>query len=474
MVDKKSANKKNKLGIISLTPLTALSALDGRYRKNIEGLAEEFSEKSLIAQRLKVEIFWLLTLDKNKVLPKILKLSANGKKYINSLVNNFDINSAKAVKDLEATTNHDVKALEYWLANKFRESAEPSLIKAIPAIHFACTSEDINNLALNGQIKSAWLKIIYPQLSEIVSSLKTHARVMAEIPLLARTHGQPATPTTLGKELAVFARRLEKGINIAHNIKLSGKLNGATGGFNAHYTAVPGADWQKISDTVIINLGFEPNHYTTQIEPHDSICELFLQVSLINTILIDLARDLWGYIAYDYFKLKVISGEVGSSTMPHKVNPIDFENAEGNFGLANALFYHFAQKLPISRFQRDLSDSTVQRNIGSAFGYALLGYNSLLRGLNKITPNEAKIKFDLNENWEVLTEAVQTVLRAQGVADAYDLLKVASRGKKLSQQTYYQLLEDLPLRKKDKERLAKLTPETYLGISINLAKKIVN
>lgn len=450
--------------------INSLSPLDGRYQKNLLEVAETFSEKSLIKQRLIVEISWLLKLDQKKALPKILKLTANAKSTLDKLISDFNDESANEIKKLEATTNHDVKALEYWLADNFTKSGDKSLIQAIPAIHFACTSEDINNLALNLQIKQCWENVLSPQIKKNINTLSDLAKNLAYLPILSRTHGQPATPTTLGKELAVFVDRLTKAFNCANQIKLTGKLNGATGNFNAHIIANEKADWQNISKEVINSLGFEVNYHTTQIEPHDRISELFLAMSMINTILIDLVRDLWGYIAFDYFKLKVISGEVGSSTMPHKVNPIDFENAEGNLGVANALFIHFAQKLPISRFQRDLSDSTVQRNVGSAFGYTLLSWKSLARGLSKLSPNLDKISKDLEENWEILTEAVQTVLRSEGVANAYELLKSASRGKKLDEKAYKKLLTELPLSLENKYKLQKLTPAKYLGIAPKLAK----
>lgn len=450
-----------------------LSPLDGRYRRSSQALAKHCSEAGLIRARARVEIAWLLALAHHQVLPAIVALEGEDIKLLESWASHFTDDDVQAVKDKEAETNHDVKALEYVLQAKCRASHRPNLIRAIPAIHFACTSEDINNLSVNLQTKSALEECLIPAMDEVIAHLTTMVIAQASIPMLARTHGQPATPVTLGKEMAVFVDRLRRVRDAIGAIALTGKMNGATGGFNAHLIAVPKADWQAITDGVIRQLGFEPNHFTTQIEPHDRLAELFLQLTLIHTIAIDLARDIWQYIAMDYFTLKVLGQEVGSSTMPHKVNPIDFENAEGNFGLANALLTHMAHKLPISRLQRDLTDSTVQRNIGSAFGYALLAWNSLAKGLGKLSPNPDKMHADLMSNWEVLTEAVQTVLRAEGHENAYDLLKAASRGKRINAEAYQQLLRNLPLTESSRIRLQALTPPEYIGMSEQVSHSLL-
>jgi len=452
--------------------INSLSPIDGRYQESVTEVAKCFSESGLIYQRLVVELSWLKLLEKKQCIPKVLKLNREALFFIDQLQLNFDSNAAQEIKNLEVIFNHDVKAVEYWLAQKFAESNINCLKKAIPAIHFGCTSEDINNLAINLQIKKACDQILYPQILLIVKSLIKIAKKYCNEPMLARTHGQPATPTTFGKELAVFVNRLQKALEQSQAIKLSGKINGATGNFNAHLLACPNVNWQKLSTQLINDFGFAENFYTTQIEPHDRICQLFFSLSLINSIGIDLVRDLWGYIAYDYLKLKVIKKEVGSSTMPHKVNPIDFENAEGNLGLANAVFLHLAQKLPISRFQRDLSDSTVLRNIGSAFGHMVLAWKSIDKGLSKIEINSKSLANDLNNNWEVLTEAVQIILRVEGQKDAYEQVKYLVRGKKINQKSYHQLIDKLKITTKNKKKLFELTPAKYLGIAAKLASNI--
>ncbi len=432
-----------------MTHLNALSPLDGRYAKDTAALAVYFSESALMKYRTQVEIEWLLFMPGTS-------FNASETQALRSIYQNFTPQDAEKIKAFERETNHDVKAIEYFL----RERA-PQVKAAL--WHFGCTSEDINNLAYALMIQAALNQVMLPQLEAMLQQLETQAQAYRMIPMLSRTHGQPATPTTLGKEFANFAYRLQRQIKSLKNQEILGKFHGAVGNFNAHLIAQPEINWPEVAQKFVESLGLQFNPMVTQIEPHDYLAEISHQFARINTILIGLARDIWTYISLDYFKLNLVKTEVGSSTMPHKVNPIDFENAEGNLGLANALWLHFAEKLPISRLQRDLSDSTVMRNIGSAFGYSLLAYRSLSKGLGKINPHLATLEKDLNERYEVLTEAIQMVLRDHGIDDAYEQLKAASRGQAFTRQVYLDFVTQLQLPAPVKQRLMALTPATYLG-----------
>ncbi|MBI5411990.1 adenylosuccinate lyase [Candidatus Peregrinibacteria bacterium] len=442
--------------------ITSLSPLDGRYAKKVQILSEYFSEYALHQYRLTIEVEWLLTLAAEPGIKELPKATEKEVRILNTLLRNFTPQEAERIREIEKITNHDVKAVEYYLREKL---ANTSLKKHLEFIHFACTSEDINNLAYSLMIKLAGEKVILPVLDELLKTIQHLARQWIKVPLLALTHGQPATPTTVGKELLVFAMRLERQISRLKKQDIAGKINGATGNFNAHCVAYPKVDWRKLSKKFVQNLGLMWNPCTTQIEPHDTLAEIFNTIQLINTILIGFDRDIWGYISRGVFKQKTVAGEVGSSTMPHKVNPIDFENSEGNFGIANALFRHMSEKLPISRFQRDLSDSTVERNIGVAFGHSLLAWKSTLKGMHKLELNGKNIREELDNQWELLAEPIQTVLRKHGVTGAYEKLKELTRGKKVTQKIMREFIRTLPVPKEDKIRLLKLTPETYIGLA---------
>lgn len=445
-----------------LTELSAINPLDGRYQHKLKSLSPIFSEFGLIKYRLITEINWLKFIAQLK----IIKLKKTESIFLDQLIKNFDLSQAKLVKKIEQKTNHDVKAIEYYLKQKLSKHKHLH-----PFIHFACTSADINNVAYALMLKDG-LQQLMPSLSEVIGTLKTMANQFSNISMLALTHGQPASPTTLGKELANFAYRLEKQqLNLA-GIPITAKFNGATGNYNAHHAALPKLNWPKLSKQFISSLGLSFQPYSTQIEPHDNLAQTLQSIQLINTIAIDLNRDIWSYISRNYFKLSVNDNEVGSSTMPHKVNPIDFENAEGNLGLANALCQHFANKLPISRLQRDLSDSTVMRNLGVIFGYTLLAYQSSLNGLNKLTPNQAAITAALEAHPEVITEAIQTVMRKHGIADAYEQLKAFSRGKAITLTLLHSFIKQLPLPADEKKRLLQLTPASYSGLAQELAKNV--
>ncbi len=412
---------------MTLTTLNALSPLDGRYQTKLDALRPYFSEYALIKHRALVEVEWLKALSAAKDLQEIAPFSADTIKELDTAIANFSESDAVQVKAIEATTNHDVKALEYWLKEKF--DANPEIKKASEFIHFACTSEDINNLSHGLMLKSARDTVMLPFLDNLIVRLTELSHQLADAPMLARTHGQTASPTTMGKELANVVYRLQRQQKQLKNNEILGKINGAVGNFNAHLSAYPNFDWEAFAKKFVESLGLVYNPMTIQIEPHDYMAELYDCLARINTILIDLNRDIWGYISVGYFKQKVKAGEIGSSTMPHKVNPIDFENSEGNLGLANAVLRHMAEKLPISRWQRDLTDSTVLRNMGVAFGYTLLGYDSCLRGLNKLEINAAKLAEDLDNSWEVLAEPIQTVMRRYGIENPYEQLKELTRGK---------------------------------------------
>ncbi|MEO8383913.1 MAG: adenylosuccinate lyase [Betaproteobacteria bacterium] len=456
---------------MSLSALTALSPLDGRYERKVAGLREYFSEFALIKYRVQVEIEWLIALSLEPQVAECLPFSTTTIEELRRAAADFVVNDAERVKAIEATTNHDVKAVEYWLRERFVNNAEVTTSRAF--IHFACTSEDINNLSHALMLESARKAVLLPALTRIEVKLKSLAHTLAPVAMLAHTHGQAASPTTLGKEMANVAYRLQRGQSTLAGIEMQGKINGAVGNYNAHLSAYPSIDWPAFCKRFVESLGLAFNPYTIQIEPHDYMAELFDAVARINTIFIDLNRDIWGYISLGYFKQITKPGEIGSSTMPHKVNPIDFENSEGNLGLANALLRHMAEKLPISRWQRDLTDSTVLRNMGVAFGYCVLAYDSLARGLDKLEVNEAKIAAHLDASWDVLAEPIQTVMRKYGIDDAYEQLKELTRGKGgIERQSLHAFIEKLPIPETDRQVLLGLTPATYIGLAQRLATDI--
>lgn len=452
------------------TPLTNLSPLDGRYADKLNELRPFFSEFGLIHYRVLVEIRWLQTLSKEHKIGEIHKFSGTENDYLNALIDDFDTEEALKVKAIEATTNHDVKAVEYYIKGKLKD--HPTLNKCKEMVHFVCTSEDINNLAYGVILQRAKHHVVLPLLTELNDQLRYHAEQYASTPMLARTHGQAATPTTLGKEFANFCSRLETQARHFANNPILGKFNGAVGNFNAHVVAYPHVNWRKLSKHFVESLGLAWNEYTTQIEPHDQLAALLHALARINTILIDLARDLWGYISLGYFQQKSVPGEIGSSTMPHKINPIDFENAEGNLGLANALIHHLCEKLPISRWQRDLSDSTVLRNLGTVFGYSMMAYQSIMKGLSRLTVNSTAINADLDKNWSILAEAIQTVMRKHGLAGSYEELLEITRGKEIDAETLREFIYSLNLPDDAKTQLLALKPESYIGLAAELAKDI--
>jgi adenylosuccinate lyase len=444
-----------------VSELSALSPLDGRYAHDTRALAPIFSEWGLMRARLTAEIAWLVGLGDEPGVLELAPFSPAARGRLAALLADFDESAGAAVKAIEARTNHDVKAIEYYLRDFVQHHDD--LKPAAEFVHFALTSEDVNNVAYALMAQAGRDTVLIPALDSLITGLDELARATATIPMLARTHGQPASPTTVGKEIRVFVTRLTRARAQWHSVPLLAKMNGAVGNYNAHYAAYPEVDWPAVATRVLAGLGLSQNPHTTQIEPHDGLAELCHATARINTILIDLARDLWGYIALGYFRQKTRAGEVGSSTMPHKVNPIDFENAEGNLGLANALLDHLAAKLPISRFQRDLSDSTVLRNIGSAFGYTLLAYRACARGLGKLMVDEDRVRGDLDCHVEVLTEAVQTVMRRYGLAGGYENLKDLSRGRALTAEDLRAFIEGLALPAEVRETLRTLTPATYVG-----------
>jgi len=455
---------------MSLSALTSLSPLDGRYAGKLDALRPQFSECGLIRRRLQVEIEWLKALAAEPHFSEIPAFSPATLNELAALVDEFGPPQAAEVKDIEAVTNHDVKALEYWIKKRLANNVE--VMQVAEFIHFACTSEDINNLAHALMLQAARANTLLPMVDRVVARLRELAHDLADLPMMSRTHGQPATPTTLGKEMANFAYRLARARAAIAGVRLRGKINGAVGNYNAHLAAYPDYDWESFARRLVESLGLEFNPYTIQIEPHDAIAELFDAFSRANLILIDLNRDLWGYISLGFFRQKLKAGEIGSSTMPHKVNPIDFENSEGNLGLANALLRHLADKLPISRWQRDLTDSTVLRNMGVALGYTLLAYDSLLRGLNKLEADADRLHDDLDANWELLAEPVQTVMRRYGVANPYEKLKELTRGKRVSRQDMRAFVESLELPASAKAELLQLTPWGYTGLASQLARSV--
>ena len=451
------------------SPLTALSPLDGRYASKVRALQEHFSEFALIRERVAIEVAWLLALATEPSFEALKPFSAATTAELERAAREFGVADAERVKAIEATTNHDVKAVEYWLRERFAGHAD--VRAAAEFIHFACTSEDINNLAHARMVKSGRDTVLLPAIDRIVARLDALATQHADLAMLARTHGQPATPTTLGKEMANVAHRLRRARGKLAGVEMQGKLNGATGNFNAHVAAAPHVDWPRLAERFVTGLGVAYNPLTIQIEPHDALAEAFDAAARLNTILVDLDRDVWGYISLGYFRQKVKAGEVGSSTMPHKVNPIDFENSEGNLGLANALLRHLSEKLPVSRWQRDLTDSTVLRNMGVAFGYCLLGYDACLRGLDKLEAAPERIARDLEGSWDVLAEAVQTVMRAHRVEGSYEKLKDLTRGKGgITREDLQAFVRTLPIPEEARARLLALTPSTYVGLAAKLAR----
>lgn len=442
--------------------LNSISPLDGRYIGKVSELVDYFSEAALIKNRIAIEVEWLIFICNKLKLEGTIILHETEIESLRKLYLDFQNDFAEEIKEIEKTTKHDVKAVEYFLRKVLKVLKKEELI---PFLHFACTSEDINNLAYATMVKGGLLKVMIPNIDEILSVLQKLALENQEIPLLSHTHGQAASPTTVGKEFKNFGARLFRQIETLKKLEIFGKMNGATGNFNAHCVAYPEVDWMKASMEFVEGLGFKWQKLTTQIEPHDYLAEIFDSLKRINVILIDLDRDIWSYVSFGYFKQKTVAGEVGSSTMPHKVNPIDFENSEGNLGLANSFLNHLSEKLPVSRMQRDLTDSTVLRNIGVAFGYSLLAYKSTIAGLGKLEINKEKIAEDLDNNWAILTEAIQTVMRRFGVEDAYEKLKELSRGKEITKEKIHDFVQALDIPDEQKNRLLKLTPSSYIGLA---------
>ena len=451
--------------------LIALSPLDGRYHSKVVALRPYFSELALIRYRVQVEIEWFKALSHEPTITEIPQFSTDAIEQLEELVTDFSESDGESVKSIETRTNHDVKAVEYWLRERMKKNKE--LSKVSEFIHFSCTSEDINNLSYGLMIMHSRDHVMLPALSNIIKTLVHMAHQLADLSMLARTHGQPATPSTLGKELAIFAHRLQNGYNNLATISISGKINGAVGNYNAHFAAYPNVNWENFSQSFVEKLGLEFNPYTTQIESHDAIAEICDAYARINTILLDLDRDIWGYISLGYFKQKIKASEVGSSTMPHKVNPIDFENSEGNLGIATVLLRHLSDKLPVSRWQRDLTDSTVLRNMGVALGHTLLSYESCSKGLNKLESNPSRLAEDLRDAWEILAEPIQTVMRRYGLPNPYEKLKELTRGKEsISKETIHQFIDGLAIPDKEKKRLHDLTPQNYIGKATELARNI--
>jgi adenylosuccinate lyase len=453
-----------------LMSLTMLCPLDGRYAAKVDALRSQFSEYGLIRRRLQVEIEWLKALAFEPHFAEIPAFSAAAVAELDALAATFSPLEAAEVKAIEATTNHDVKALEYWIKDKTQGNAEIARVGEF--IHFACTSEDINNLSHALMLQAARDETLLPMLDALIARLRDLAHELADTPMMSRTHGQPATPSTMGKELANMVHRLKRARSCIAGVRLAGKINGAVGNYNAHLAAYPDFDWESFARRFVERLGLEFNPYTIQIEPHDAMAELYDAFARANTLLIDVNRDIWGYISLGYFRQKLKTGEVGSSTMPHKVNPIDFENSEGNLGLANAILKHLSEKLPISRWQRDLTDSTVLRNMGVGLGYALLGYDALLRGLGKLEVNAQAMRDDLEANWELLAEPIQTVMRRYGVAQPYEKLKALTRGARVSPEAMRAFIQNLEIPAAAKAELLRLTPWDYTGKAAELARRI--
>ncbi len=455
---------------MDLNSLSAVSPIDGRYGSKTSNLRPIFSEFGLIRHRVLVEVRWLQMLAANSDIKEVPALSEPARSLLDSIVDNFSIEDAQAVKTIERTTNHDVKAVEYFLKDKIKDNEELMAINEF--IHFACTSEDINNLSHALMLNTARSNVLLPQLREVIDAITTLAHDFAETPMLCRTHGQPASPSTMGKEMANTAYRLERQFKQLKTVPVMGKINGAVGNYNAHISAYPELDWADIAKNFVESLGIEFNPYTIQIEPHDYIAEYFDTLARFNTILIDFNRDIWSYISLGYFKQKTIAGEVGSSTMPHKVNPIDFENSEGNLGIANALLNHLSSKLPISRWQRDLTDSTVLRNLGVGIAHSMIAYSSTMRGISKLQINEESLAKDLDNTWEVLAEPIQTVMRRYGIEKPYEKLKELTRGQSITAETLKAFVDTLDMPDEAKKELQALTPATYIGNAVEQAKNV--
>ena len=455
---------------MELSSLTAVSPVDGRYGDKVSALRTIFSEFGLLKFRVQVEVRWLQKLAACAEIKEVPAFDADANAFLDQLVANFDVKDAQRIKDIEKTTNHDVKAVEYFLKEKV--AAIPALHAVSEFIHFACTSEDINNLSHALMLQTARQDVVLPYWKQIIDAVKGLAHKYRDIPLLSRTHGQPATPSTIGKELANVAYRMDRQFKQLENVEILGKINGAVGNYNAHIVAYPEVDWHQFSEEFVTSLGVTWNPYTTQIEPHDYIAELFDCVARFNTILIDFDRDIWGYIALNHFKQRTIAGEIGSSTMPHKVNPIDFENSEGNLGLSNAVLQHLASKLPVSRWQRDLTDSTVLRNLGVGLGYALIAYQATMKGVSKLEVNEANLANELDHNWEVLAEPIQTVMRRYGIEKPYEKLKELTRGKRVDAAGMQTFIDSLELPEEEKVRLKAMTPGNYIGRATKMVDEL--
>ncbi|MBG5918602.1 adenylosuccinate lyase [Providencia vermicola] len=455
---------------MELSSLTAVSPIDGRYGDKVSALRTIFSEFGLLKFRVQVEVRWLQKLAATAQIKEVPSFDADANAYLDEIVANFCEKDAMRIKEIERTTNHDVKAVEYFLKEKVAQV--PALHAVSEFIHFACTSEDINNLSHALMLKTAREEVLLPQWRQIIDKVKVMAHEYRHLPLLSRTHGQPATPSTIGKEFANVAYRMERQYRQLEQVEILGKINGAVGNYNAHIAAYPEVNWHEFSETFVTSLGITWNPFTTQIEPHDYIAELFDCVARFNTIVLDFDRDIWGYIALNHFKQKTIAGEIGSSTMPHKVNPIDFENSEGNLGLANAVLNHLAGKLPVSRWQRDLTDSTVLRNLGVGLGYALIAYQSTLKGLNKLEVNEQHLLDELDQNWEVLAEPIQTVMRRYGIEKPYEKLKELTRGKRVTAEGMKQFIDGLDLPEEEKTRLKAMTPANYIGYAVTFIDEL--
>ncbi len=455
---------------MELSTLTAVSPIDGRYGVKTEDLRPIFSELGLIRHRVLVEVRWLLALAEAPGIPEVPPLSGHARHLLEGIVENFSEEDGHRVKNIERTTNHDVKAVEYFIKEHIAGNAELEAVSEF--IHFACTSEDINNLAHALMLREGRSQVLIPQMDEVIATIRALAHALADQPMLARTHGQPASPTTLGKEMANVAARLARQRDQVADVPLLGKLNGAVGNYNAHFAAYPALDWPGFAQGFVESLGLTWNPYTTQIEPHDYMAELFDALARYNTILIDFCRDLWGYISLGYFRQKTIAGEVGSSTMPHKVNPIDFENAEGNLGIANAILEHLARKLPISRWQRDLTDSTVLRNLGTGFAHTSIALQSALRGIAKLEADPTRLAADLDANWEVLAEPIQTLMRRYGIDKPYERLKELTRGHRIGREEMARFIDTLDIPDEARRRLRELTPGTYIGNAAEQARGI--
>ena len=455
---------------MDLTALSAISPIDGRYGSKTAPLRDVFSEYGLIKRRVQVEVRWLQCLANHPGIPEVPAFSPSANAELEAILDNFAEVDARRIKDIEATTNHDVKAVEYFLKERF--AGQEELESVAEFVHFACTSEDINNLSHALMLRDGIHGVLLPQMQNVINALADLAGDAAAVPMLSRTHGQTASPTTMGKEIANVVARLQRQLAEVERVPYLGKINGAVGNYNAHFSAYPDVDWQANAEAFVTSLGLSWNPYTTQIEPHDYMAELFDAIARFNTVLIDFDRDVWGYISLGYFKQRTIAGEVGSSTMPHKVNPIDFENSEGNLGLANALFQHLAAKLPVSRWQRDLTDSTVLRNMGVGAGYSLIAYQASLKGISKLQLNEQRLAEDLDNSWEVLAEPIQTVMRRYGIDKPYEKLKELTRGQDMSKEVIQDFVNRLDIPEHAREALLALTPANYIGNAVSQAEKI--